>query len=192
MPLPATIPHRRRERRRGPRPWDNCFLRSSPNELYAVDGFMDLAGEAWKSQKARLEKQAAQIHQHTPDDDQLVDDFAQLDDFAAFSAEFAIIGLWRCVEIYRKTAIRIASGERAAARAFRHKEFQKELSRLGISEQRIHSWPGARNSRAQKCVVAHASRPTRQDWQSTEERQNQARRSRLRRTVAPSASTPCT
>jgi hypothetical protein len=26
---------------------------------------MDLAGEAWKSQKARLEKQAAQIHQHT-------------------------------------------------------------------------------------------------------------------------------
>src|SRR5262249_888977 len=66
----------------------------------------------------------AQIHQHTPDGDRLVDDFAQLDDFAAFSAESAIIGLWRCVEIYRKTAIRIASGQRAATRAFRHKEFQ--------------------------------------------------------------------
>src|SRR5262245_27392298 len=113
------------------------FARLTKYELSAVDGFVDLAGEAWKSQKESLEKQAAQIRQHAPDDDRLVDDFTQLDDFAAFSAEFAIIGLWRCVELYRKTAIRIAWGERAAAKAFRHKEFQKELSRLGIPEQRI-------------------------------------------------------
>jgi hypothetical protein len=134
------------------------FALLTKDELYAVDGFMDLAGEAWKSQKARLEGQAAQIHQHTPDDDRLVDDFAQLDDFAAFSAEFAIIGLWRCVEIYRKTAIRIASGERAAARAFRHKGFQKELSRLGISEQRIRCARSVGELRCLNNAIKHSQR----------------------------------
>src|SRR5262245_39895879 len=78
------------------------------DELYAIDGFVELAREARKSEEERLERLAAQIRQHAPDDDWLVDDFAQLDDFAALSAEFAIIGLWRCVELYQRRAIRIA------------------------------------------------------------------------------------
>jgi tetratricopeptide (TPR) repeat protein len=92
------------------------------SELDDIDGFVDLAREARKSQKERLDRLAAQI---ASDDDWLVDDFAQLDDFAVLSAEFAIIGLWRCVELYRKRAIRTAKamlGEAAAARV-------RELSR---------------------------------------------------------------
>jgi hypothetical protein len=65
----------------------SCFLRASPNTSCTLStGLWNLAGEAWKSQKERLEGQAAQIRQHTPGDDRLVDDFAQLDAFAAFSA----------------------------------------------------------------------------------------------------------
>jgi hypothetical protein len=108
------------------------------DELNDIDGFVALASEARKSREERLERLVAQIRRHAPPDDRLADDFAQLDDFAALSAEFAIIGLWRCVELYRTRAIRIArtkaihiaSGGRAAARV-------KELSSLGIARQRI-------------------------------------------------------
>jgi hypothetical protein len=109
------------------------FALLTKNELDAIDGFVELAREARKSEEERLERLAAQTRQHAPDDDWLVDYFAQLDDFAALSAEFAIIGLWRCVELYRGKAIRIArtrairvaSGGRAATRV-------KELLKLRL------------------------------------------------------------
>jgi hypothetical protein len=53
------------------------------------------------------------------------------------SAEFAIVGTWRCVELFRKGAIRFAFGEKAADRAYRHKVFQGQLSRLRITEARL-------------------------------------------------------
>src|SRR5262245_12091723 len=43
-----------------------------------------------------------------------------------------------------------------------------------------------------QCAVAHASRPTRQGGSRLKHARTCARRSCLRRTVAPSASTPCT
>jgi hypothetical protein len=108
------------------------------SELNDIDRFVELAREARKSEEERLERLAAQIGRYSPDDDWLVDDFAQLDGFAALSAEFAIIGLWRCVELYgqrairfaRTKAIRTASGGRADARV-------SALLKLGIPRQRI-------------------------------------------------------
>src|SRR5215467_11594305 len=54
--------------------------------------------------------------------------------------------------------IRIASGERAAAKAFRHKEFQKELSRLGISEQRIRCARSGGELRCLNNAIKHSQR----------------------------------
>jgi hypothetical protein len=99
------------------------------DELNAIDEFVDLARKARESQQERLERLAAATRRAAPHDDWLVDDFALLGEFAALSVEFAIIGLWRCVEFYRQRAIRTA----------RHYEFQKELLllRIAIRKQRI-------------------------------------------------------
>ena len=136
------------------------FARLTKDELNDIDGFVELASEARKSQEERLDRLAAQIRRHAPDDDRLVDDFAQLDDFAALSAEFAIIGLWRCVELYTKTATFIASGKRTAARTFRYKykEFQRELSRLGIPEQRIRCARSVDELRCLNNAIKHSRR----------------------------------
>jgi hypothetical protein len=74
------------------------------DELNAIDEFVDLARKARESQQERLERLAAATRRAAPHDDWLVDDFALLGEFAALSVEFAIIGLWRCVEFYRQRA----------------------------------------------------------------------------------------
>jgi hypothetical protein len=105
------------------------ILLLTKDELNAIDGFVDLAKEARKSQQEKLERLAAPTRRAAPHDDWLVDDFAQLGEFAALSAEFAIIGLWRCVELYRQRAIRTA----------RYNRLQKELQllKIAIRKQRI-------------------------------------------------------
>ena len=153
--MPSSSLRKFRYRRRSP---FLHFARLTEDELNDIDRFVELAREARKSQEERLERLAAQIRRDAPDDDWLVDDFAQLHDFAALCAEFAIIGLWRCVELYRKQAIRIASGERAAARAFLHKKFQQELSRLGIPEQRIRCARSVNELRCLNNAIKHRRR----------------------------------
>jgi hypothetical protein len=99
--MPSSSLRKFRYRRRSP---FLHFARLTEDELNDIDRFVELAREARKSQEERLERLAAQIRRDAPDDDWLVDDFAQLHDFAALCAEFAIIGLWRCVETLQKTS----------------------------------------------------------------------------------------
>jgi hypothetical protein len=143
-----------RTKSRSPFPF---FLLLTKYELDGIDRFVELARE---TRKERLERLAAETRRGAPDDDWLADNLAQLDDFAVLSAEFAIIGLWRCVELYRTSAIRIArteairiaSGGRAAARV-------KELSKLGIPRQRIPRC--ARSVNELRCLndaIKHARR----------------------------------
>jgi len=129
-------------------------------ELDGIDRFVELAREARKSQEGWLERLAVQIHRQAPDDDWLVDDFAQLDDFAVLSAEFAIVGLWRCVELYRKSATFIASGQGSGAKTFRYeyKKFKRELSRLGIPEQRIRCHQSVDELRCINDAIKHSRR----------------------------------
>jgi hypothetical protein len=70
-------------------------------------------------------------------DDFLVDDFAVLDDFATMATEFAVIGLWRSIELYRKRALLKAFDENTAKKAFRNNEFKKQLLKLGIREEKL-------------------------------------------------------
>jgi hypothetical protein len=137
------------------RPPFNLLLRIAKGELDNVDGFLNLAKTSERGQRSFLEGIAAKWNGNASDTDWLVDDFASLDDFAALSAEFAIIGLWRCIELYRKRAIRVASGENAAAKAFRHKQFQIELSKLGITEKRIRCARSADELRSLNNSIKH-------------------------------------
>ena len=82
-----------RTKSRSPFPF---FLLLTKYELDGIDRFVELARE---TRKERLERLAAETRRGAPDDDWLADNLAQLDDFAVLSAEFAIIGLWRCVEL---------------------------------------------------------------------------------------------
>jgi hypothetical protein len=127
-------------------------------ELDNIDRFVDLARKAHKSEEERLDRLAAQTRWNAANDDWLVDDFAQLVDFASLSAEFAIIGLWRCVELYRKTAIRLASGEAGAATAFRSTAVRRDLSRIGITETRLRSARSVDELRCLNNAIKHGRR----------------------------------
>lgn len=87
------------------------LLRIAEHELESIDEFLHMAQKARRSQQQSLERLAAKFSGNAPDE-WLVDDFTQLYDFASLSDEFAIIGLWRCIELYRaraKRAMRAAS-----------------------------------------------------------------------------------
>jgi hypothetical protein len=117
-------------------PFKGVFMRITRYEMNNIDGFLSLAKKAQRAEQNVLERIQEKRKTSTLDDG-LADDFAQLEDFIALSSEFAILGLWRCIELYKKGAIRVVSGEDAAARTFKHKDFQKELEKLGITEKRI-------------------------------------------------------
>lgn len=133
------------------------LLRLAKFEMDNVDAFFDLAKKARGSEQKALERIAAKTGDNVSDD-WLVDDFAQLDDFVSFSAEFAIIGLWRCIELYRKRAMRAALGDAAASLSFRHKAFQNDLSQLGIEEKNIQCARSANELRCLNNSIKHALR----------------------------------
>jgi len=67
--------------------------------MRTIEDFFDRSKAAWKKGHQDLEKIAASSGENVPDD-WLVDDVAQLEEFAWLYSEFAIIGLWRCIELY--------------------------------------------------------------------------------------------
>lgn len=106
------------------------FLRIANHELESIDEFLNMARNARSSQQQSLERLTAKFRGNTPDD-WLVDNFTQLDDFASLSAEFAIFGLWRCIELYlarAKRVIRFASRRQNSANPIRHRKLQKEFA----------------------------------------------------------------
>jgi hypothetical protein len=112
------------------------LLKMAMYELGHIDHFLELINEAKESRQTFLEELAASKETQEPDD-LLVDDFAQLDYFSELAAEFTILGLWRCVELYRSRAMSNALGRDVGKGAFNNKEFVKQLARLGIQENRI-------------------------------------------------------
>ena len=114
----------------------SLLLREAGYNLGDIDDFFELAKKARRSEQKDLEQIAASSGDNVPDD-WLVGDFAQLKEFSWLYSEFAIIGLWRCIELYRKRAMRAALGNDAARRAYRHEAFKKDLSFLNIKETKI-------------------------------------------------------
>ena len=121
---------------RPPSPF-NVLLRITEGEFGNIDSFREHAEQAHERQQTHLERLASTNSGRNLPDDWLTDDFSALADFAELSAEFSIVGLWRCIELFRKRAIWNCSGKKAAAGVFTHKQFQRELSKMRINEKRI-------------------------------------------------------
>lgn len=142
------------------RPPFTVFLRIAKHELENIDEFLNMARKAQRSQQQSLERLAAKFDGNTPDD-WLVDDFAQLDDFASLSAEFAIIGLWRCIELYRaraKRAIRVASRRQDSANPTKNRKLQKEFANWESMENRIHCARSVDELRCLNNAIKHQQR----------------------------------
>ena len=133
-------------------------MRITKYEMEAVDHFLQLANNALHSEKQGLERLAEKASRNVPDD-WLVDDFAYLEEFADLSAEFAIVGLWRCVELYRKRVLLFAAGNNAAEKAYRHKEFRKIILNLfGIDESKIRCYKSVNELRCLNNSIKHSRR----------------------------------
>lgn len=101
-----------------------------------IDHFLELAGEAQSSKQKWLENLAASAEMSAVED-WWVDDFSQLDKFSNLAGEFAVVGLWRCVELYRKQSIAIALGKDASRGVFQNEVFKKKMLQFGIHEEMI-------------------------------------------------------
>ena len=124
-------------RYRHPSPFPLLLMRAE-REMDTIEDFFDRAKEAWRAGQQDLEQMAARSSgENVPDDDRWDDDFAQLKEFGWLYSEFAIIGLWRCIELYRKSAMQRALSKGAARRASDHEKFKKDLLRLKIEEEKI-------------------------------------------------------
>ena len=128
--------------------FDGRLLRLTGGELEKIDAFFEQSKTSLRFERKELEQRAERSGGGYPDDF-WVDDVAQLEEFAWLSSEFAIIGLWRCVELYRKDAIKHALGDDNAIRCFlrrkkskrpfpfNHKNFVDILAKLDIEESKI-------------------------------------------------------
>jgi len=135
----------------------SLLLRIAGFRLEEIDTFLDLAQRARRSEQRNLEQIAASSRENVPDD-WLVDDVAQLEKFAWLYSEFAIIGLWRCIELYRKSAMGFAVSKRAARRAYKHEKFKKDLLRLNIEETKIRCARSVDELRCLNNAIKHERR----------------------------------
>jgi len=119
-------------------------LRLAKYELENIDRFVDLTDRTKGSELRSLERIASEASANVPDD-WLTDDFAQIDDFATLSSEFAIVGLWRCVELYRKRAVSIDNSTR-------------KLSNLQITEENIRCARSVNELRCLNNALKHEQR----------------------------------
>ena len=128
--------------------FDGVLLRITGYELEQLDAFFEQSKTSLRFEEKVLEQKAARSGEGYPDD-LWADALAQLEEFAWLSSEFAIIGLWRCVELYRKDAIRHALGDDDAIRSFlgrkkskrpflfHHQDCVDILAELKIEESKV-------------------------------------------------------
>ena len=136
---------------------NSAILGIAQFRLEDIDDFFDRAQRSRKSEQRKLEQSAASSRES--DLDNLLDDhFAQLKEFSWLYAEFAIIGLWRCIELHRKSAMQAALGDQAAKRAYKHKQFQNDLLRLQIKEKKIRCARSVDELRCLNNAIKHERR----------------------------------
>ena len=144
-----------KSRLRSPLP---LLLMRAESEIDTIEDFFDRAKEAWREGQQALEQEAASSGENVPYDDRWDDDVAELEKFAWLYSEFAIIGLWRCIELYRKSAIGFAVSKSAARRAYKHEKFKKDLLRLNIEETKVRCARSVDEVRCLNNAIKHERR----------------------------------
>ena len=106
-------------------------------QLKRIHAFFKQTKKALRLEEKTLKQRVKRSGGKNVPDDLFVDEVEELKEFFRLASEFAIISLWRCVELYRKSAIGHALGGSAAQGVFRHKEFQRQLRSQGIEESQL-------------------------------------------------------
>ncbi len=135
------------------------MLRLAKYDIDEVDHYLTLAEEARGSRLGNLKK-LSESEKTDGLEDKLADDLAQLDDFAIIASEFAVIGLWRSVELYRRRAMLEAFGQKGADIAFNNKKFKKHLTNLGIAEDTLRCAGSVDELRCLNNAIKHTRRVT--------------------------------
>lgn len=140
--------------------FDGVLLRIAKHGLEQIDAFFEEYKFHLRSAEKDLEKRVASSGRESGPDDQWVNDFTQLEEFAWLSSEFAIIGLWRCVELYRQDAIGCALGSKAVQGLFNHRKFQEKLrsQEIGIEESRVRCAKSVDELRCLNNAIKHERR----------------------------------
>ena len=131
-------------------------LRLAKFEMGYMDHFVDLTAKASREEVKTLDRLASQANK-VPDD-WFADDFAEVTEFRTLSSEFAIVGLWRCIELYRKSAVRFACGVDVAKNTYKQEKFTNALSGLGIVEKDIRCARAVDELRCLNNAVKHERR----------------------------------
>ena len=149
--------------------FDGELLILTEYELEQLDAFFEQSKLSLRFEEKALEQRAASSGGGYPDD-LYVDNFEQLKEFAWLSSEFAISGLWRCVELYRKDAIRHALGDDEAIQRFLgrknpkrplffdHSFFKNVLSELKIDACKIRCAKSVDELRRLNNAIKHERR----------------------------------
>ena len=126
----------------------SLLLRSAEYNLGDMDDFFERAKKARRSEQKDFEQIAASSGDNVPDDDRWGDDVPQLKEFAWLYAEFAIIGLWRCIELYGASAKRhIRRHEQNAMRS--------ALDIIRDEEKKIHCAQSVNELRCLNNAIKH-------------------------------------
>ena len=149
--------------------FDGRLLRLTGGELEKIDAFFEQSKTSLRFERKELEQRAERSGEGYPDDF-WVDYVAQLEEFSWLSSEFAIIGLWRCVELYRKDAIKYALGDDDTIRSFlgrkkskrpfpfNHQDFVEILAKLKIEESKIRCAKSVDELRCLNNAIKHERR----------------------------------
>jgi len=108
-------------------------------EMYLLDDFLERSKETLRREREKVEREEEQaikksIESGREPPGELFFDYSVFEELAELASEFAIIGLWRCVELCKAKATKHARSD--PAKGSHKKDFKEVLSR-GIEEGKI-------------------------------------------------------
>ena len=120
-------------------------------ELEDVDRFL-----AWSCQSVEARRHSlCNVADECGMDDRYGDDAAELESFANLYSEFAIVALWRCVELFRKRLLRNAFGAVSGTTFFSNGSFAKDLRVLGIEDAALKESASVNELRCLNNCIKH-------------------------------------
>lgn len=108
-----------------------CLWVQTFGEMRLLNNFFEQAEQNLRSKEQKLEQREKSSGKNVSPEDLFLNDSAKaaLEEFACLSSEFAIVGLWRCVELFRTKAIGHALNDPTVLRSL-PKEWRKRFGKL--------------------------------------------------------------
>ncbi len=133
------------------------IMRFAGHELDNIDQFVELVGGTKRSEQKTIKRLASKNINNIPED-WFVEDYYRINDFYDLSLEFAIVGLWRCVELFRKRAIDKVIKSKHPKSIYRYEQFEHLLSTLNTTENKLRCARSVDELRCLNNAIKHTQR----------------------------------